>query len=151
MGFVALTANRIFRTNKYAIVVEILDLTNLDRHVPIIIDPIDGCFVGSAFVHRGLLWIFVMAHRFFEEPIGSCPIALCRQKKVDRFGLLINGTIETFPNVFHPNAYFAKYGLFTERSPYLWLVNPDEGILDWKAARTVRRESRGSSLPYLSI
>lgn len=39
------------------------------------------------FVHRGLLWIGVMAHCFFEEPIGDYFIALCHQKKVDCFTL----------------------------------------------------------------
>ena len=84
-------------------IVEILDLTNLDRCVPVIIDPIYSSFIGPTFVHRDLLRITIMAHRFFEEPLGCCFIALCRQKKVDGFTFLINGTIEILPNTFHLN------------------------------------------------
>ena len=73
-------------------IVEILDLTNLDRCVPVIIDPIYSSFIGPTFVHRDLLRISVMAHRFFEEPVGCCLIALCRQEKVDGFAFLINST-----------------------------------------------------------
>ena len=55
-------------------IVEVLDLTDLDRQV--MIDPIDGGFIGSTFVHRDLLRIAVMAHRFFEETIGCCLIGV---------------------------------------------------------------------------
>jgi hypothetical protein len=65
------------------------------------IDPIDVCFIDPTFVQRDLHRFTVMEHSFFEEPIGCCLIALCRQEKVGGFTLLINGMLEIFPNAFH--------------------------------------------------
>jgi hypothetical protein len=85
-------------------IVEILDLTNLDRHVPILIDAIDGGFMGATFAHRGLPGLLVTAPRLFEEPRGGCLIALCRQAKVDGFTGLITGPLAIFPDAFHLKA-----------------------------------------------
>jgi hypothetical protein len=57
-----------------------------------------------------------MTHRIFEEPVGCCLIALCRQEKVDGFTLLINGTIEIFSN-----AFYLHVRLVHSPAPTYWL------------------------------
>jgi len=52
-------------------IIEILDLANLDRRVPIIIDPIDGCLVSSTFVRRDLLRITAMAPALSKNRLAA--------------------------------------------------------------------------------
>jgi hypothetical protein len=78
-------------------IVEVLDLTYHDRQVAAGVDRIDHRLVGTALVHRDLVWIAVRSHGLVEEALRRGHVALRRQQEVDGLAMLVDCSVEVFP------------------------------------------------------
>ena len=79
-------------------VVEVLDLASRDWHRHGAVDLVDGGLVGAAFVHRDLFRRTIFAHGLFEQLLGGGHDTMCRQKEIDGFAFLVDGTVEVLPD-----------------------------------------------------
>lgn len=70
---------------------------HLNGNVSVFIDPADGRFVGATFVHRDLLRLAVLMHRFLEK-LGHCSsVTHGTEQKVNGGPFLVDGTIQVLP------------------------------------------------------
>lgn len=61
---------------------------------------IDGRLVGATLIHADLFRNVVVAHGYFKEVHGGCPVPLCAQAKMGHLVFFVHRTIQVCPAPF---------------------------------------------------
>jgi hypothetical protein len=80
-------------------IVEILDLSDLDRDVSLCIQLVESCLVGATLVRCHRVRNLVLQHRLVEKA-PCCCITFGSQQEIDGFAPLVHRAIEIFSDTF---------------------------------------------------